>query len=52
MGYVKEVLAEDRQDVRGVIIAAEDDQRMKHALSMVPTIDFYKYEISFKLRKD
>lgn len=52
MGYVKDVLAEERQSVRGVIIASEDDQRMKRALSMVPTIDFYRYEMTFKLRKD
>jgi restriction system protein len=52
MGYVKDVLAEERQTVRGVIIASEDDQRMKRALSMVPTIDFYRYEVSFKLHKD
>ena len=52
MGYVKDMLAEERQTVRGVIIAAEDDQRMKRALSMVPSIDFYRYEMTFKLRKD
>lgn len=52
MGYVKDMLAEERQTVRGVIIASEDDQRMKRALSMVPNIDFYRYEVSFKLHKD
>lgn len=52
MGYVKDMLAEERQTVRGVIIASEDDQRMKRALSMVPAIDFYRYEVSFKLHKD
>ena len=52
MGYVKDMLAEERQSVRGVIIASEDDQRMKRALSMVPAIDFYRYEMTFKLRKD
>lgn len=51
MGYVKEVLAEDGQNIRGVIIAMEDDQRMKRALSMVPNIDFYRYEVTFKLHK-
>jgi len=40
MGYVKEVLAENGQEVRGVIIAMEDDQRIKRALSMVANIDF------------
>lgn len=52
MGYVKEVLAENGQNVRGVIIAMEDDPRMKRALAIVPTIDFFRYEVTFKLRKD
>jgi restriction system protein len=51
MGYVKEELAEEGQDVRGVVIALEDDQRIRRALSMVPTIDFFRYQISFKLIK-
>lgn len=52
MGYVKEELAEPNQDVRGVIIALEEDLKIKRALSMTPNIDFYKYQISFKLIKD
>jgi restriction system protein len=51
MGYVKEELAEDGQDVRGVIIAAEDDQRIKRALAMVSNVTFYRYEIDFRLVK-
>lgn len=51
MGYVKEVLAENGQEVRGVIIAMEEDQRIKRALSMVANIDFYRYEVTFKLHK-
>lgn len=49
MGYVKEELAESNQTVRGVIIALEDDIRIKRALSVVNNIDFYKYHVSFKL---
>jgi restriction system protein len=37
--------------VRGGVIALEDDQRSRRALSMVPTIDFFRYQISFKLIK-
>lgn len=48
MGYVKEVLAEEGQSVRGAIIASEDDQRIRRALAVVPDIAFYRYEISFK----
>lgn len=51
MGYVKEELAEEGQKIRGAIIAMEDDPRIRRALSMVPNIDFYRYQISFKLRK-
>ena len=49
MGYVKEELAEDNQSVQGVIIALEDDIRIKRALVVAPNIKFLKYQISFKL---
>ncbi len=39
------------QDVRGVIIALEDDQRIPRALALVPSIVFYRYQVSFKLTK-
>jgi restriction system protein len=51
MGYVQEELAESGQIVRGAIIALEDDQRIRRALSMTPSITFYRYQISFKLLK-
>jgi len=51
MGYVQEVLAEEGQSVSGVIIALEDDQRIRRALAMVPSITFYRYEVSFKLKR-
>lgn len=51
MGYVKEELAEEGQAVRGVIIAFEDDNRIRRALSVAPNIDFYTYKIQFKLEK-
>lgn len=52
MGFVKDELAEPEQNVRGVIIALEDNQRTKRALAMTPAIEFYRYEVSFKLVKD
>jgi restriction system protein len=52
MSFVQEVLAEKDQVVKGIIIALEDDQRIRRALSMVPSIDFYRYQISFKLVKN
>ncbi len=49
MGYVQEELAEEDQAVKGVIIALEDDPKIRRALKMTPNIDFYRYQISFKL---
>ncbi len=49
MGYVKDELAEADQVVKGVIIALEDDIRLKRALSVTSNIDFYRYQVSFKL---
>ncbi|CAG1013061.1 hypothetical protein ANAEL_04588 [Anaerolineales bacterium] len=51
MGYVKDELAEDGQTVKGAIIALEDDQRIRRALSAVGNIEFYRYQVSFKLVK-
>lgn len=52
MGYVQEVLAEKEQTVKGVIIALEDDLRIKRALSVAKDIEFYRYQVSFKLYKN
>lgn len=49
MGYVKEELAEPGQTVRGVIVALEDDLRIRRALAVAPDISFFQYQISFKL---
>lgn len=51
MGYVKEVLAEKSQSVKGVIIGLEADTRLKRALTVAPNIEFYRYQIDFKLQK-
>ncbi len=52
MGYVLDDIANDDQKVRGVIIALEDDLRLKRALQVTNNIDFYRYQVSFKLFKD
>ena len=51
MGFVREQIAENDQAVEGVIIALEDDQKLRWALMSVPSISFYRYEVSFKLVK-
>lgn len=51
MSFVQDDLAEDGQTVLGAIIAHEDDQRIRRALTMTPNIAFYRYQVSFKLMK-
>ena len=52
MGYVLQELAEPSQTVRGIIIALEDDLKIKRALAVTNNISFYRYEVSFKLFKN
>lgn len=49
MGYVNEL--DPNKKVRGVIVGTDDDQKFRRALSMVENIDFYRYEVDFKLFK-
>ncbi len=51
MGYVLQELAEEGQTVRGVIIALEDHVSIRRALAVTKNIDFYRYQVSFKLTK-
>ncbi len=51
MGFVRDEVAEPDQVVEGVIIALDDDQRVRRALAMVPQVRFYRYEVRFKLIK-
>ena len=51
MGYVLEEIAEDHQQVRGVIIALDDDKRIRRALQIAQGIEFYRYAVKFDLIK-
>ena len=51
MSYVQDELVEGDQTVLGIIIALDDDHRLRRALSLVPNIGFYRYEVNFKLHK-
>ena len=51
MSYVQDELAEDGQTVLGAIVAHEDDKNIRRALSLTPSISFYRYQVSFKLVK-
>ena len=49
MSFVQEMKKD--QTVHGIIIALEDDQKMRRALGMVSSIQFYRYRVDFKLVK-
>ena len=49
MGFVQDELLEPGQNVKGVIIGFEDDIKLQRALSVTSSIDFYKYQVDFKL---
>lgn len=49
MGDILEEVAEEGYTVKGVIIALEDDLRIRRALAVAPNIDFYRYEVQFRL---
>lgn len=51
MGYAKAELAEPGQDVEGVIIAQEDDNRIRRALSVTRGIRFMRYRVEFHLEE-
>jgi restriction system protein len=49
MGFIRAQVAEADQTVEGIVIALEDDPKLKYALMPVPSITFYRYQVSFKL---
>ena len=49
MGFVKAEVANIHQEVKGLIIALEDDQKIQRALSVGPNIGFSRYELKFDL---
>ena len=51
MGYIKDQVAEKDQVVKGLIIALDDDLRIKRALLMVQNIEFCTYKMHFSLLK-
>jgi restriction system protein len=49
MGWAKRELAESSQEVHGLIIALEDDLRVRNALSMTTNVGFMTYKVKFEL---
>ncbi|QDU36236.1 hypothetical protein Mal4_05200 [Maioricimonas rarisocia] len=50
MGWVKENLCKDSQNVRGLIICREADKRLNYALRMTSNIDVKFYHVDFRLQ--
>lgn len=49
MGFVKKELATKNENVKGIVIALDEDLKLSNALLMVPDIDFYRYRVDFAL---
>ena len=52
MGDIMKNIANEEQQVKGIIIALEDDQNLKDSLYAVPNIEFMRYELKFELKKE
>ncbi|MDD9798411.1 MAG: endonuclease NucS, partial [Alphaproteobacteria bacterium] len=52
MGDVRTELAKKGEVVKGCIIAFENDLKIERALSVVNNIEFYRYEVDFRLFKN
>lgn len=51
IGWVKLHLAEDRDEVHGMIICREADAALRYALSTVPNVKLRLYEVEFHLKE-
>ena len=49
IGYIEAEVADENQEVKGAIIALDDDLRLRRALQVMPSVIFYRYEIQFRL---
>mgnify|MGYP001292850321 CR=1 FL=1 len=49
IGYIKQEIATSKQEVKGLIIALENDRNLKDALYGNSSISFIKYKINFEL---
>jgi restriction system protein len=50
MGWVKQNLCVNGQNVKGLIICRDPDTKLSYALKMINNIDVRYYSVSFKLR--
>lgn len=52
IGWVKRHLAEDGDEVHGMVICREADEALHYALSMVPNVELRLYEVKFHLVRE
>lgn len=50
MGWIKNNMASGKK-VTGVIVSKKSDDKIKYAVSMVPEINLFEYELSFKINE-
>lgn len=50
MGWVRNHLAADGDEVRGLVIARDADDALRYALSNLPSVDLQLYEVEFRLK--
>lgn len=51
MGWVKEKMAKPGENVQGLIIAREENQKLLYALNAAKNVDLRLYEVEFRLRQ-
>ncbi len=51
MAWIKENEAAPEEEVKGLIIAQEQDEKLKYSLKATKNIEFMTYSVSFKLNK-
>lgn len=50
MGWVRNEMAAEDEDVSGLIIAASGDDKIRYALSMIPNVELKLYSVDFRLK--
>lgn len=49
MGWVKQTIGKDRE-VNGVMVAKEISENLRYAVSVVPNLSLFEYEVEFHLK--
>ena len=50
MGWVRQTIGKDR-DVNGIIVAREISDGLRYAVSVVPKVSLFEYEVEFRLKR-